>query len=318
MPDTAAQQLRRILAVIPRFSDDEDHEIDEIAAAAGTTREQMLRDFDSITQRFDVAGFVDSVQIIMGHKTVSMVAHEFHRPMRLTMPELCALELGLTMLRLECAPSEHGAIERALDRLRKAITQLPSNDRHEALRHASLADTVNAGQLQTIRTAVREGRALRVSYRASGASESADRHVRPHALVYAEQMWYVVTLGDDDVLRHYRLDRMEHVEMLDDRFETDGTILERVMQARRAFASDTPRRLTVWYSPRIARWVAEREGGTLAADGSLTLEHPLADDSWAVRHVLQYGPEAKVLAPDDVRHLVVQRLEAMASPASAQ
>ena len=114
MADTAAQQLRRILTVIPRFADDEDHEIEEIAKAAGTTKEQMLRDFDSITQRFDVAGFVDSVQITVGHRTVSMLASEFHRPMRLTMPELCALELGLTMLRLERTPADHAAIDDGL------------------------------------------------------------------------------------------------------------------------------------------------------------------------------------------------------------
>ena len=70
--------------------------------------------------------------------------------------------------------------------------------------------------------------------------------------------------------------------------------------------------LKVRYSPRIARWIAEREGKPLAEDGSLTLEHPLADTDWAVRHVLQYGPDATVLEPAEVREAVVQRLEEMA------
>ena len=55
------------------------------------------------------------------------------------------------------------------------------------------------------------------------------------------------------------------------------------------------------YSPRIARWIAEREGKSLADDGSLTMEHPLADRDWAVRHVLQYGPDVTVLEPAEVR-----------------
>jgi predicted DNA-binding transcriptional regulator YafY len=63
------------------------------------------------------------------------------------------------------------------------------------------------------------------------------------------------------------------------------------------------------YSPRIARWIAEREGKSLAEDGSLTLEHPLADRDWAVRHVLQYGPDVTVLEPAAVREAVVRRLE---------
>jgi predicted DNA-binding transcriptional regulator YafY len=54
--------------------------------------------------------------------------------------------------------------------------------------------------------------------------------------------------------------------------------------------------------------VAEREGVRPAEDGSLTLEHPVADESWAVRHVLQYGPDAEVLAPDSIRTLLRERL----------
>ena len=313
MADTAAQQLKRILAVIPQFADDEDHPIAEIAAAVGTTREQLLRDFESIAERFDVAGFVDSVQITVGHDTVSMFTTEFPRPMRLTMPELCALELGLTMLRLGRTPADHAAIDRAASRLRDAITKLPANDRHEDLRHATLARTSSEDVQQAIRTAVNERRVLRIQYRAGGATESSSRIVNPHAVVYAEHMWYLVTLADDGALRHYRLDRIEQVELRDEHFEHDGRVVDRVMQAGRAFASETTRRMVVRYSPRIARWVAEREGTTVAEDGSVTLEHPVADDTWAVRHVLQYGPDAEVLSPPDMRQLVLERLEAMES-----
>jgi predicted DNA-binding transcriptional regulator YafY len=87
------------------------------------------------------------------------------------------------------------------------------------------------------------------------------------------------------------------------------------MEAGRAFASDTARRMTVRYSPRIARWVAEREGVALADDGSLTLEHPVADESWAVRHVLQYGPDAEVVTPPSIRELLRERLSGASRPA---
>jgi predicted DNA-binding transcriptional regulator YafY len=73
--------------------------------------------------------------------------------------------------------------------------------------------------------------------------------------------------------------------------------------------------MTVRYSPRVARWVAEREGLELAADGSLTMEHPVADEAWAVRHVLQYGPDAEVLVPETMRHLILERLRLAAARA---
>jgi predicted DNA-binding transcriptional regulator YafY len=36
----------------------------------------------------------------------------------------------------------------------------------------------------------------------------------------------------------------------------------------------------------------------------------VADDSWAVRHVLQYGPDAEILAPPELREVVRERLSA--------
>ncbi len=149
MGDTATLQLRRILALIPRVADDETHPLDIIAASLGTTPRQLISDFQSITERFDVAGFVECVRIYVSADTVSMTASEFHRPMRLTMPELCALELGLVMLRLERTPAEQHAIDRAIARLREAISKLPANDAHEGLREASLLNATNAQHLGT-------------------------------------------------------------------------------------------------------------------------------------------------------------------------
>jgi len=65
-------------------------------------------------------------------------------------------------------------------------------------------------------------------------------------------------------------------------------------------------------SARIARLIAEREAKELSADGSLTLEHPLADAEWGVRHVLQYGPEAEVVEPESMRSEIARRLDSIA------
>ena len=74
--------------------------------------------------------------------------------------------------------------------------------------------------------------------------------------------------------------------------------------------------MKVKYSPRIARWIAEREEGETAGDGSFVVDHPLADLDWAVRHVLQYGPEAEVLEPESVRAAIKARLIRAASALS--
>jgi len=312
MSDTAAAQLRRVLHLIPRLADGEEHPLSEVAAAAGVEPDQVLRDLASISERFDTpGGFVDGVSILVEDDTVCVTAREFHRPMRLTMSELCALELGLAMLRRERTLAEQAPIDRALERLRQAITRVPSNERHEGTRWADLSDAGAVEHLSTMRAAIPARRKLELRYRAGGATETSVRTVAPHSLVFAEQMWYLVASGDDGALRFFRLDRVEAVHLLDERFERDERAGLHVLEAGRAFASDTTRRMTVRYSPRIARWVAEREGVALAPDGSLTLEHPVADDAWAVRHVLQYGPDAEVIAPATLRGYIASRLSAL-------
>jgi len=312
MHETAAVQLQRVLTLIPHVADGDEHSVDEIAAVVGTTKEELMSDFLSLSERFDVPGaFVEGVAIYLEENTVSVTASHFHRPMRLTMSELTALELGLSLLRRSRTPAEHAPIDRALERLRQTVSRLDAADPHEGLRYAELSDAGSAAHLSVMRSAIRHHQKVRIRYRAGGATESTVRDVSPHALLFAEQMWYVAAANDDGEPRFYRLDRIESVEQLAERFEPDASAMSRVLESGRAFDSDSERRMTVRYSPRVARWVAEREGKELASDGSLTMEHVVADDSWAIRHVLQYGPDAEILEPESLRAMIREKLESM-------
>ena len=309
MSDTASAQLKRLLHLIPRVADGEEHTIAEIAGAVRMSPSELLHDLGAISERFDApGGFVEGVSILIEQDTVCVNASHFHRPMRLTMPELCALELGLTMLRRERTPAEQGPVDRALERLRRTITQVPMLDRHQGTRYAELSEAGSAEHLAILRAAVAGRHKVQFRYRAGGATESTTRTICPHSIVFVDSMWYVIATGDDETLRFFRLDRVEAVSPLEEEFERDDDVARRVQESGRAFESDTARRMTVRYSPRIARWVAEREGKALAEDGSLTLEHPVADESWAIRHVLQYGPDAELLAPAELRAMVATRL----------
>jgi proteasome accessory factor C len=60
----------------------------------------------------------------------------------------------------------------------------------------------------------------------------------------------------------------------------------------------------VRYSPRVARWLAERVDGEVQEDGALVVRHAVSDADWLVRHVLRYGGEAEVLEPEVLRRRV--------------
>jgi proteasome accessory factor C len=298
MTDTAAAQLRRILHLIPQLGDGEPHPIAEIVQRAGVDREVLLRDIRTISERFDTpGGFIEGLTIFLESDTVEVTTNHFLRPMRLTRPELLALELGLAMLRGERPVEEHRAIDRARDRLQRVIMGTPDLEHLRRLREAS-----------------RSRRRVRLTYRKARAEAPSSRVLSPYDIVFTSGMWYVVANGGEEGLRFFRLDRVEDVEMLDERYERPKDFsLESVMRDGRAFQAPDAATLRVRYSPKVARWIAEREGKSVEADGSLTLDHPLADTDWAVRHVLQYGPDAEVLEPAAVREEIVRRLSALGS-----
>ncbi len=308
MTDSAAAQLRRILHLIPQLGDGEPHPIAEIVERAGVDRSVLLKDIRTISDRFDApGGFIEGLQIYLSADTISVVSNHFLRPMRLTPAELCALELGLAMLRMECPPEEHRAIDRARERLQEAIAGAPPEQ--EDNRFASLGPAGDPEHLRRLRQANRSRRRVRLTYRKAGAEATSNRVLCPYDIVFASGMWYVVANCGDEGIRFFRLDRVEDVEVLEETYERPVEFsLESVMRDGRAFQAAAPETLRVRYSPAIARWIAEREGKELAADGSLVLEHPLADADWAVRHVLQYGPDAEVLEPAAVRDAIVRRL----------
>ena len=314
MPENAATQLHRILHLVPHLADGELHPLADVAEKAGVPEATVLRDLQSISERFEVpGGFVEGLQIYIAAEGVSVYSNHLLRPMRLTRGELCALELGLTMLRRERTPDEHRALDGALGRLREAIVKLPQDDAGDAVTASAPVPPGRLEHLRAFREAQREHRKVRLRYRGGGDREPSQRIVCPYAIVFASGMWYTVAhCESSDGVRFFRLDRVEDVQLLDARFEpSPPPSVEEIVRQGRAFQREGAGMLTLRYSARIARWIAEREGKPLAEDGTLTVEHPLADTDWAVRHVLQYGPDVEVLEPVTVREAVVARLRSM-------
>jgi proteasome accessory factor C len=311
---TASDQLRRILHLIPKLADGEPHRIQDLVWDVGIDRSLLLQDLESITERFEApGGFVEGLQIYLEADTISVVPNHFLRPMRLTKGELCALELGLAMLRSERPYEEHTAIDTARYRLESVIAKLPEEEIVSDLRYATLSAAGDLEHLRRLREAFRQRRRVRLRYRKAAEERASVRVICPYGIVFASGMWYAVAHCDGaDEVRIFRLDRIEAVEQLETKFTAPReNVIDSILREGRAFQGSAAGVLRVRYSPRIARWIAEREGKPLDQDGSLTMEHPLADSDWAVRHLLQYGPDVEVIEPEQVRIDLQNHLKAM-------
>ena len=319
MSGDAAAQLRRLLGVIPRLADGESHPIAEVARSAGTTAKELLKDLHAIAERFgaEPAGFVEGLQIFNDGTSVQLVSRAFRRPMGLTRAELWALELGLAILAQERPPDERAVLASARERVRRAVARIPAEEIEEDATRVAELPPIEPAHLAALRASARARRKARIAYRRGDAGEASERVVCPYTLVVARGAWYAVAYCERSAdIRVFRLDRIDRVEALRETFERPATFsLEEYVRDGRVFHAESAPTMTVRYSPRIARWIAEREGVEADADGSVTVEHPMADLDWAVRHVLQYGADAEVVEPPDLRKEILRRLAALTGSA---
>jgi predicted DNA-binding transcriptional regulator YafY len=233
--------------------------------------------------------------------------------MRLTIAELGALELGMALIRAERPPEERSAVDRARARLSKVLSQTPDDPPELDLRVASTGTQLDEATLGVVRRAIQSRHKLQLCYRGSASQRATERTVCPYACVFASGAWYLVANCErSGALRVFRLDRIESLAESEERFELpEGFSLDDVVREGRVFLGQANEEVKIHYSPAVARWVAERAGKEPDDDGSVTLAYPLADTRWVVRHVLQYGPEARVLEPESARLAVREALEAI-------
>ena len=312
-PKGAVAQLTRLLHLIPAMADGESHDVGELAAGLGTDASTLLRDLYSVGERYDLpGGFVEGVQLMVESGRVSATTNHFRRPMRLNAGEVAALALGLSVLRTRRTPADHAVIESARAKLDEIAVELSDDPISPSVHAASLGDHGDPQIFGAVRESIREHHKARISYRKSGASAVDERIVCPYLLTAQNGAFYLVAHCErEQGIRIFRLDRMESIELLRDGFEPAVVDLDELLQDGRMFQRRESDMMTVRYSPRITRWIAEREGYLPDADGGLVLEHPLADTEWAMRHVLQYGPDAEILAPASMRTLMRERVGQM-------
>jgi proteasome accessory factor C len=308
----ATDRLRRLLSVIPLFAESDYITREDLEKRTGVDTAVLLEDLRVVTERLDTpGGFVEDLRVEVEADRISVHSSHFLRPMRITVSELCALELGLAMLRAATPPDDGAPIARARAKLRSAIVGMPASQ--DESWQAAAPSAPQDGVLGAIGRAAGNSCKVRISYHSGKATSATSRVIHPYYVVFSHGAWYVIAHCEQSRgLRFFRADRIESAELADESFSRPEVLpVSELIPMGKPFHGGDGEMLVVRYSPRVARWIAEREGLTPDADGHLIVTHGLAEEEWALRHVLQYGPEAEVLSPPRIRRQVRERLEKM-------
>jgi proteasome accessory factor C len=167
-------------------------------------------------------------------------------------------------------------------------------------------------------SATLQRRKIDLRYQNRTAESPSRRVVSPQRLIYYRENWYLDTwchqAGD---FRTFALDRVLDSVLLD---ETAMEIADEKLDDHYAgafgiFSGPATRTAVLRFTPRRARWIAAEQWhpdqqGVWLDDGLYQLSLPYGDSRELVLDILRYGPDVEVVAPDELRREVRQRLVA--------
>jgi proteasome accessory factor B len=163
--------------------------------------------------------------------------------------------------------------------------------------------------------AVRDGRSVRFTYRASGRPAPEERTVEPWGVVSWRGRWYLVghdtTRGAQRVFRLSRVVGAVAVEGEPGSVVPPGGVDLRAAVA--SMAADEPRATATVRLRTGAGWELRREATAARPDGDGwdVVEVGFSDPERLADRVAGYGADAVVLSPPDARAAVVRRLTAL-------
>jgi proteasome accessory factor B len=238
------------------------------------------------------------------------------RQERATLPELdlsaderAALWLAAQAWQGQAVP---GDPERALMKL-----SLASKDAGpDPTQGASIRASVDASQpsLAPLFDAIAHRKRVTFRYRGRGGGEAQERTVDPYALRH-RGAWYLAGLDHlRNEVRHFKLDRVDGKVVVADGREPDFDVPSDVAAEvpRGPWAIESTEEARVAFAPETAWWVERRTGalhGGERDDGWVEMTFPLSDREMFSSWILSFAADAVVVAPDDLRELVVARLK---------
>jgi len=191
-------------------------------------------------------------------------------------------------------------------RLEKHLA-VASTEGDEGLIRAPELDTAPEHARSVLIESARTLRPCRIRYVKPGSAKPEVRTVHPYVIVYAQGEWYVLGHAPEaSAVRAFRLDRVLDAELQDGGFEVpaDFDAADYITNGRMYRADSDTEEVVVRYAPRIARWIEEQGTVERAEDGSVLVRHRVSNPRWLVGHVLQYGADAEVVEPQEVRQMV--------------
>jgi len=308
--------------------------IDELAERTGVSTRTIRRDLEAL----QASGFPLYDDTHDGKRYWMLEQRPFRRldETGFTLAELSALYFSRTLVEALAATPFHHDLRSAFDKLSSALTpgmrqfldRLPLVLQAKAEPGTVAAGDATGGTPTPRELAARSARAAqlveatlhhrRISMRYHSMSSDREKAylIEPYRLVFAQGGLYVVAyVPEYGQQRTFAVDRILGLSLTEERFEPADDVPEEAFAHSLGVHQGTPpQTVTIWFAPRIARYVKERvwhasQQTEDQPDGSVHLTLQVSND-WALRSwILGYGPLARVISPPELAAQILDQLE---------
>lgn len=314
----------RLLAIVLELEGKRSQRAEDLARTFETSKRTIYRDIQALGQ----AG-VPLVSV--PGRGYSLMEGYFLPPLSFSTDEAAMLLLGSQVMSQRFDAEYREAAESAG---RKIAAVLPDRLRAEvgALREsiyvggagASLRAEVET-TLRQLRRAILAHRTVRFRYHTRYPSaarpaahegvamrEPATRDSDPYALAYLGGAWYLSGYCHlRHEVRHFRLDRIEDLEVLDRTFERPQSFTA----MSRTLAEPTSFEVRALFDAVVARWVREAPSFYTVAeeerDDGLLMTLRVRREDEILQWLMGWGQHVRVLAPESLRRRVAEEAQAM-------
>ncbi len=275
----------------------------------------------------DVSALNEAGVPIVGEPGVgySLVRGYHLPPVMLTADEASVLVVGAQLVQQFGDASLSEPMTAAIDKLRAVLPR----DRQEHVDRLA-RQTVVSGRpgrvapdpaaqpwLLAVQRGVAQRRVLRIRYQARTAEAPTIRDVEPLGVVFYGDAWYLVAWCRLRVgYRHFRIDRVQHLEPLPETFPTrpDFSLKEHLEQETRN-EERLPAR--IWLSQRAFERARAESWATLIEetrrDGGAEFTLFTYSLPWLARWLLSFATDAEAIEPAELRVLVREQASAVAN-----
>ncbi|MCD6638376.1 MAG: WYL domain-containing protein [Nocardioides sp.] len=301
-PETAPDQVARLLALVPYLLARGEVRLDEAAAHFGVSPAQLDKDLRLLFLTGLSPGLPgDLIEVdidaLEGEGVIRVDNADYlARPVRFAPAEATALIVALRTM-LDGAEGEaRGVLERTLAKLEEVAGADP-----ETLLSLHVDEPVVPGDdlVPLLEGAIARGHQVRLDYHVPTRDERSQRVVDPRGVTRVENVHYLDAwchTADGD--RVFRLDRILSAEELDTPVEDPS---RRPRDLTQGWFSDEQVAVVTLRLEPPAFWVSEyypvlerREG----PDGTLEVALEVASDDWLTRLLLRVAPHATVVEPE--------------------